>query len=163
MWFIYGSKIAACIGKNRYQKKWEAFLSIFRRIDNDIHYREARNRLQSMGINFLEMEDKIREITTSTGVEGTVKELMNISCSNSVELQKQISDFEIKIGEKETALKQNTEKIKEKLEQLYCTQMHYKEKLKKAEEQLQQFRELETRIETTRRPRRKSITFWKKM
>lgn len=40
--YIYASEVAACIGKNPYKSKNEAFMNVLRRMDPDLHERVAR-------------------------------------------------------------------------------------------------------------------------
>ena len=117
MWLIYASELAACIGENKYKKKWESFFSIFQRIDDGQHYQTALSRLKKSGYHVATETEKIKNIIISTGVQPAVNLLINASTNNSVQLQENISQFENQLTKTEQEFKNKKIKIKNELSQ----------------------------------------------
>jgi uracil-DNA glycosylase len=115
MWLIYASEVAACIGENKYKKKWESFQSVFKRIDDGIYYKSALSRLEKMGFKTVSEEEKIRDIIKETGIDNCVQDLLNSNIENSVQLNDKIFDFESKLEGKEITLKEQKNHLKKSL------------------------------------------------
>ena len=115
MLLIYGSEVAACIGEHKYRKKWEALLSIFKRLENGILYANAISRLNQMGHPIVDEEERVKETVKESGFSEIVTELLNTPVNSSDQLEKLIEDFNMKLESKEQELKEQKKEMKERL------------------------------------------------
>ena len=118
MWIIYSSEIAACIGENKYKKKWEAFLQIYQRLDCGVYYFETLNRLEKIGHKLISEQDQINEyLTNHTDISTSVKKLKTSQTDCSRDLEQNVHMFETDVKDKEIRIKEEQHDAKNKLEQ----------------------------------------------
>ena len=109
---IFGSEISSVIGENKYKKRWESFLTVFKRVDNGKHYESAVERLKSMGHTIVDLEDKMHDIIHDTGIEAAAEQLLTTTVTNSDQLDQTICEFEFKLEQKEQELKEHKKQLK---------------------------------------------------
>ena len=124
------SEVAACIGENKYKKRWEAFESIFKRIHGGKYYNEAVDRLKKLGFHVLttnEKIDKITKTTQHTDVKSMVDNFLKKPAHSSYDLQRAIETFESDVIAEEKCFKDQKCSLKDSLQ----TQLAREEKLMK--------------------------------
>lgn len=114
---LYGSEIAACIGDHKYRKRWEAFLDVFKRVNRGQDYARAIDRLENMGCECLDVEQKVVQIVESIGINAKVDDFLNHPVKCSEELNQAITLFEVQLTDHEDKIKKEKQHFKEEAAQ----------------------------------------------
>ena len=115
MLLIYGSEIAGAVGMNKYQKRWEVLLTLFKRLDNGKCYQNTVERLKKLGYKIVDEEEKIQHVIEDTGIETAVESLLTSDVHDSDNLNQKIVDFQSQLIDKENELKEKRRQLKEDL------------------------------------------------
>ena len=129
------SEVAACIGDNKYKKRWEAFESIFKRIQGGKYYTEAVDRLAKLGFRVLTTNEKIDNISKNaqhTDVKSMVDDFLQKPAQTSHDLRQAIDTFELNMIAEEKCFKDQ----KCSLKSLLQTQLSEEEHLVREYEQI---------------------------
>lgn len=104
---IYASEAAACIGENKYKKRYEALTEIFKRLDSGSHYQTAIERLEKLGFTVTNTGNIVDELKQD------VEQFISTPVTTSSDLSRTVGEFELKIDEHECVLKETKRKLKE--------------------------------------------------
>jgi hypothetical protein len=124
--YFYCSEVAACIGKHPYKKRWEAFETIFQRIDHSCYYEQCIQRQAEMGRKILTAQDKVENLK-KLDLHSVIDTFLKEKISSSGNLCNAIDTFTCEIQQKDIQLKEN----KRKLDTMYVDQIAKENKLKK--------------------------------
>lgn len=110
MWLIYASEVSAAVGCNKYKKKWEVLLNVFKRINRGEVYKNALKRLETNGHVIVDEEVMIENIIKDNNLGEQVSKLLK-NTENSIELQNNVETFESSLQENEEKIKVRKEKL----------------------------------------------------
>lgn len=116
---FYCSEVAACIGNNKYKKRWEAFEAVFKRFHGGRYYSQAVERLRLMGFNIITTDQKIDQLAKnaqSIDAKSVINDFLKKPASTSCDLQQAIETFEFNMVAEGTRFKDRKTILKESLE-----------------------------------------------
>ena len=112
------SEVAACIGDNKYKKRWEAFEAIFKRVHGGKYYTQAVSRLAVLGFEIVTTDQKIEQVASgaqSVDTRTIIDDFLKTPASTSLDLQRAVETFESGMVTEETRFKNQKSSLKETL------------------------------------------------
>jgi hypothetical protein len=103
MWLVYASEVAAAIGKNKYKKRWEVLLNVWKRLDRGASYRAAVQRAKDKGLNVQTKEAAVQEAIEHTNIKTIVDDLLQHKPQTSQQVHQLLEDFHMKLTDTDAA------------------------------------------------------------
>jgi len=134
---FYCSEVAACVGENKYKKRWEAFRGLFQRINQGMDYQRLIDRMSKMGRTIISDEEKIQHVISSSGLNETVQKFLATPVETSDELTQTIESFATVLEDQETKYKNTKKQLKCHLATQTQNRSQYEAKLEKLQKEKQ--------------------------
>ena len=112
---IHSSEVSVCVGEHKYRKRWEAFKSVFERINYGTDFKKAIERLSKLGHKVVSKDERIQQVVVENHLSSNVQDFLERPVQTSEELKQSIEDFEEKLSTQEKEFKERKTQIKEQL------------------------------------------------
>ena len=115
-WLLYSSEVSGAIGLNKYKKRWEVLINVWRRVSKT--YEEAVSRYEAREAKpFLTRNQKVEQAIERTNLKDVLEQVVNKQTNDSSEVRSNLMDLDQHLRTYETDLRSKTNELEAALAQ----------------------------------------------